>query len=164
MPKRGRPALFTAEEIAEIQQAEGTLQQLANRFRSSRATIGRIRSESYEYAPVDAEGRSRTHPRGDRKKPVRIDEDARQRIAYMAGTLKEVADVFGCSTIYVAKLRQKYRTVNRPTSLLPPEVMDDILASSLDDFAMAKKYNVHHTIIRFIRQGVPQELVEGRVD
>lgn len=153
--KRGRKPLFDAREVEEIQQSDKSLAYLANHHGVSRATIARIRSYGYEYAPLGSTEKARTHPttRQKRTRSERLDEDTLRLIALDNRPQSVVARDWGVSIPYVAKLRAKHGTTNRPGTLLPPDVEDIIRRSDKTIEQLAAQFGVPELIIRRVRDG-----------
>lgn len=154
--KRGRKPLFTSQEVDEIQRDVGTLEELAMRWRASRATIARIRSYAYEYAGVDKAEKSRTHKVVTRKvhaRPSRLGEETLRAIAEDTRSQREVAEHWGVSIPYVAKLRAKYGTTHAPRFLISTMSDHYISHSEKSDEELAAIYQVPVAIIRRIRDG-----------
>lgn len=159
--KRGRKSLFTSREVDEIQRAEGTLEEIALRYRASRATIARIRSYSYEYGAVDSADVARTHSvpgRKPRSRSSKLQEETLREIAADPRSQREVAEYWGVSIPYVAKLRAKYGTTNAPGHVVHPAIKAAILlAHDKSDEALAEKFNIPAVIVRRIRDGEEEQ-------
>lgn len=154
--KRGRKPLFTSREVDEIQRAEGSLEELAMRYRTSRSTIARIRSYTYEYGAVDSTDVARTHSvagRKPRSRSSKLQEETLREIAADPRPQREVAEYWGISIPYVAKLRAKYGTTNAPGVIVTPEVDDIIRRSDKSDEAIAAQFELPVVIVRRIRYG-----------
>lgn len=161
--KRGRKSLFTSREVDEIQRAEGTLEEIAQRYRASRATIARIRSYSYEYGAVDSTDVARTHSvpgRKPRSRSSKLQEETLREIAADPRPQREVAEHWGVSIPYVAKLRAKYGTTNAPGHVVHPAIKAAILhfdQSDKSDEWLAEKFNIPAVIVRRIRDGEEEQ-------
>jgi hypothetical protein len=149
--KRGRQPLFTSAEVLEIQQAEGTLVDIAKRYRASRATIARIRSYAYEYSPVDVPDKARTHPVDRKRQGRRLDPDTLYKIAHDMRPQKIVAEAWGISKPYVANLRAKYGTANAPTAIVHPQIAAVIISSDKSIGELADQFALPRLIVQRIR-------------
>jgi len=148
--KHGRKPLFNADEIDIIQKDVGTIDQLAAKYRTSRQTIARIRSNYYEYAPFGSDQNARTHPAPHRKKRARPDEDTRRLIANDLRPIKEVAEFWDVSMAYVSQLRAKHGTTNAPRSMVHPDVEYVILNSGKSIEYLSAQFGLPELIIKRI--------------
>ncbi len=153
--KRGRKPLFDAREVDEIQKSTMSLAYLANFHGVSRATIARIRSYGYEYAPLGSNEPARTHPtnRKPRTRTSRLDEETLRLIAMDIRPQSVVAHEWGVSVPYVAKLRAKYGSTFRPAPMLPAQVEDIIRRSDKTIEQLSAQFGVPELIIRRVRDG-----------
>jgi plasmid maintenance system antidote protein VapI len=152
--KLGRKAKLTRTQVDEILLSNDMAINLAVRFDVSVSTI--VRARRHQYVTADEQGHHKYRKTRQGRKLAtgdQLDDDTRAKIAADPSPALNVAKVYGVSRSYVYHLRTQYGTndMTGRRGPLPPEAIQEIRKSELDDAELAQILDLSVAVVRAVR-------------